>query len=238
MALSLVGEIPPAEERQNILDKLKMLYGGTNGQKFFLNFIESNEQKPQVDVIQPTTTDGLYENIDKLVTQNIITAHQITSPLLLGIRESGTSGLGNNKDEILISYNHFINTSCKPVQRLLLDELERLIFLKTRVKVELVLEQNPILDIEELPTDAGVTSKPGEVKSTIPDPGSETEMSINQNIKGMSGREWQNMMRVVREYNKSKLSYQQAKQILMSGYGLTDTDISVWLGEENENETI
>jgi len=239
MALSLVGEIPPAEERQNILDKLKMLYGGTNGQKFFLNFIESNEQKPQVDVIQPTTTDGLYENIDKLVTQNIITAHQITSPLLLGIRESGTSGLGNNKDEILISYNHFINTSCKPVQRVLLDELERLIFLKTKVKVELVLEQNPILDIEELPTDAGTATKPGEIKSTTPNPGSETEMSINQNIKGMSGREWQNMMRVVREYNKSKLSYQQAKQILMSGYGLSNEDVNVWLGEEEiENETI
>ena len=234
MALSLVGEIPPAEERQNILDKLKMLYGGTNGQKFFLNFIESGEQKPQVDVIQPTTTDGLYENIDKLVTQNIITAHQITSPLLLGIRESGTSGLGNNKDEILISYNHFINTSCKPVQRILLDELERLIFLKTKIKVELVLEQNAILDIEELPTDAGTASKPGEIKSTTPNPGSETEMSINQNIKGMSGREWQNMMRVVREFNKEKLSYQQAKQILTSGYGLSNEDVNVWLGEENE----
>jgi hypothetical protein len=35
------------------------------------------------------------------------------------------------------------------------------------------------------------------------------------------------------------LSYQQAKQILMSGYGLSNDDINVWLGEEEiENETI
>lgn len=239
MALSLVGEIPPATERQDIMDKLKNIYGGTNGQKFFLNFIESNEQKPQVDVITPNTTDGLYENITSQVTQNIITAHQITSPLLLGIRETGATGLGSNKDEILISYNHFINTSCKPVQRLILGELERMIFLKTKVKVKLVLEQNPILDIEELPNEIGVAPKAGEVSSTLPEPGSETEMSINQNIKGMSGREWQNMMRVIREFNKSKLSYQQAKQILMSGYGLSNEDVNVWLGEEEiENETI
>jgi hypothetical protein len=234
MALSLVGEIPPAEERQNILDKLKMLYGGTNGQKFFLNFIESNEQKPQVDVIQPTTTDGLYENIDKLVTQNIITAHQITSPLLLGIRESGTSGLGSNKDEILVSYNHFINTSCKPVQRLILGELERMIFLKTKVKVKLVLEQNPILDLDELPNEVGVSPKGGETKSTLPDPGSETEMSVNENIKKLSGREYQGLMRIVREYTKNKMTREQAKQMLKSGYGLTEEDCSAWLGEEEE----
>jgi len=235
MALSLIGEIPPPTERQDILDKLKMLYGGTNGQKFFLNFIESSEQKPQVDIITPTTTDGLYENINAQVVQNIITAHQITSPLLLGIRESGTSGLGNNKDEILISYNHFINTSCKPIQRILLSELERMIFLKTKTKVKLILEQNPILDIEDVGSEIGTNPKSGETIVDQPEP--ETEMSINQNIKGMSGREWQNMMRVVREYNKSKLSYQQAKQILMSGYGLSNDDINVWLGEE-EIETI
>ena len=147
MALSLVGEVPPPEERQEILEKLKTLYGGTNGQRFFLNFIESNEQKPQVDIITPVTSDGLYNNINSQITQNVITAHQITSPLLLGIRELGGNGLGNNKDEILISYNHFINTSCKPIQRIILSELERMIFLKTKTKVKLIIEQNEILDI-------------------------------------------------------------------------------------------
>jgi hypothetical protein len=234
MALSLVGEVPPAEERQNIMDKLKLLYNGTNGSKVFLNFIESSEQKPQLDVITPSTTDGLYNNITSQIQQNIITAHQITSPLLLGIRELGGNGLGNNKDEILISYNHFINTSCKPVQRIILAELEKMIFFKTKVKVKLILEQNPILDIEELPNEIGANPTGGE---TVVGP--ETELTVNQNIKGMSGREWQNMMRVIREFNKSKLSYQQAKQILMSGYGLSHDDINVWLGEEEiENETI
>lgn len=147
MALSLIGEIPPQAERQEIMEKLKQLYGGTNGSKLFLNFIESEQQKPQVDIIQPATTDGLYNNINSQITQNIITSHQITSPLLIGIRELGSNGLGNNKDEILISYNHFINTTIKPVQRIILSELEKLIFFKTKTKVKLIVEQNPILDI-------------------------------------------------------------------------------------------
>jgi hypothetical protein len=147
MALSLVGEIPPAQERQDIMEKLRALYGGTNGSKLFLNFIESEQQKPQVDIITPVTTDNLYNNINGQIVQNIITSHQITSPLLLGIRELGSNGLGNNKDEILISYSHFINTSIKPIQRIVLSELEKLIYMKTKTRVKLIVEQNPILDL-------------------------------------------------------------------------------------------
>jgi len=232
MALSLVGEVPPAEERQNIMDKLKLLYNGTNGSKVFLNFIESSEQKPQLDVITPSTTDGLYNNITSQIQQNIITAHQITSPLLLGIRELGANGLGNNKDEILISYNHFINTSCKPVQRIILAELEKMIFFKTKVKVKLVLEQNPILDIDDLGSEIATNPKGGE---TVVGP--ETELSINDNLKKLSGREYQNLMRIIREYSKNKITRDMAKQMLKSGYGLTEEECSAYLGEE-EQETI
>lgn len=228
MALTLIGEVPPAETRQEIMDKLKLLYNGTNGQKTFINFVESSEQKPQVDLLNPVTTDGLYNNIQAQITQNIITAHQITSPLLLGIREMGSNGLGNNKDEILISYNHFINTSCKPIQRTILAELERMIFLKTQTKVKLIIEQNPILDVEDIGSEIGVNPKAGEV-AVAP-----AEMTINENLKGLKGREYQNLMRIVREYTKNKLTRVQAKQMLQSGYGLSDEETDIWLGPENE----
>jgi hypothetical protein len=228
MTLTLVGEIPPPETRQEIMDKLKLLYAGTNGQKTFINFVESSEQKPQVDLLTPVTTDGLYNNINSQIQQNIITAHQITSPLLLGIRELGGNGLGNNKDEILISYNHFINTSCKPIQRTILAELERMIFLKTKVKVKLVLEQTTILDVEDIPAEAGI----GKDNTVV-----EMETSVNENIKKLSGREYQGMMRIIREYNKGKLTRQAASQMLKSGYGLSDDDMTIYLGEEEEENT-
>jgi hypothetical protein len=57
---------------------------------------------------------------------------------------------------------------------------------------------------------------------------------INENIKGLKGREYQNLMRIVREFNKGKISRQQAAQMLMAGYGLSEEDCAVWLGEDEE----
>jgi hypothetical protein len=58
---------------------------------------------------------------------------------------------------------------------------------------------------------------------------------INENIKGLKGREYQNLMRIVREYNKEKITRGQAIHMLMSGYGLTEEECNVWLGEEETN---
>jgi hypothetical protein len=60
------------------------------------------------------------------------------------------------------------------------------------------------------------------------------KMIINENIKGLKGREYQNLMRIVREYNKGKISRQQASQMLMAGYGLSEEDCGVWLGDDEE----
>ena len=55
---------------------------------------------------------------------------------------------------------------------------------------------------------------------------------INENIKGLKGREYQGLLRIVREYNKEKITRQQAVQMLMSGFGLTQEECAAWLGEE------
>jgi hypothetical protein len=57
---------------------------------------------------------------------------------------------------------------------------------------------------------------------------------VNENIKGLKGREYGALMRIVREYNKEKITRQQAMQMLMSGYGLSEEDCIAWLGEEEE----
>jgi hypothetical protein len=59
--------------------------------------------------------------------------------------------------------------------------------------------------------------------------------SINENIKGLKGREYQNLMRIIRKYSKEKITRGQAVQMLMSGYGLTEEECSVYLGDEETN---
>jgi hypothetical protein len=48
----------------------------------------------------------------------------------------------------------------------------------------------------------------------------------------MKGREWQNFQRIIREYNKGKISREQAISMLKQGYGLDDEAITTWLGDE------
>jgi hypothetical protein len=57
---------------------------------------------------------------------------------------------------------------------------------------------------------------------------------VNENIKGLKGREYQGLLRIVREYNKEKITRQQAMQMLMSGFGLSQEDCIAWLGEEEQ----
>ena len=73
----------------------------------------------------------------------------------------------------------------------------------------------------------------GNVATPTTDDGSiNTQSLINENLKGMKGREWQNFQRIIREFNKGKITREQAVQLLKSGYGLDDESINTWLGQE------
>lgn len=55
---------------------------------------------------------------------------------------------------------------------------------------------------------------------------------INEHLKGMKGREWQNFQRIIREYNKGKITREQASQMLKSAYGLGEEELATWLGAD------
>jgi len=61
-----------------------------------------------------------------------------------------------------------------------------------------------------------------------------SETSVNEHIKGLKGREWQNMQRIIRDFNKGKITREQASSMLKGGYALTDEEVSTWLGAEEE----
>jgi ribosomal protein S25 len=61
------------------------------------------------------------------------------------------------------------------------------------------------------------------------------ELSVNEHIKGLKGREWQNMQRIIREFAKGKINREQATAMLKTGYALSDEEVTLWLGEEELN---
>ena len=76
------------------------------------------------------------------VEQTILTAHRITSPMILGIKTEGQLG---GRSEILDSYQLFLQTVIIPIQEQILKALEKILFIKYKEPIKLGIEQNQIL---------------------------------------------------------------------------------------------
>jgi hypothetical protein len=121
--------IPSPEERQDIYEELASSFSGVDGAgKFFLSFANDKEHATEVTPIE-SANDDYYISLSQRISQQILTAHKITSPLLLGIKDMGGSGLTNNKDEITTAALHFQNTTIKPIQTQLLKIWDKLFHL-------------------------------------------------------------------------------------------------------------
>ena len=121
--------IPSPEERQDIYQDLASAFSGVDGAgKFFLSFATDKEHGTEVTPIE-SANDDYYISLSQRLSQQILTAHRITSPLLLGIKDIGGSGLTNNKDEITVAALHFQTTTITPIQKSLLRQFNKLMTL-------------------------------------------------------------------------------------------------------------
>ena len=57
---------------------------------------------------------------------------------------------------------------------------------------------------------------------------------LNEALTNLTGRQFQNIQRTVRKYNKGEISADQAKQLLMGGFGMTEEQAGAWIIEESE----
>ena len=113
------------EEREAIERMLQLQYAGTNnaGNLMYID-VDSPENAPKVEPIPQNGADGYYTTINDMVTQKILTAHRITSPMILGIKTPGQLG---GRDEITDAYLLLVNTVIRPYQQDILQVFEDLL---------------------------------------------------------------------------------------------------------------
>lgn len=146
MFISLNNGVPDPEAREEIYDELTMAFRGSeNAGKAFIAFSDDKEHAPEVTPIQGAN-DALYTVLESRITSRILSAHRITSPMLLGLYHEGGSGLGSNKDEILVAYEHFQSTVIKPLQKQLLRVFNYLMDATGHPDTELVISPNKIVE--------------------------------------------------------------------------------------------
>jgi len=113
------------EEREAIERMLQLQYSGTNnaGSLMYID-VDSPENAPVVTPIPQNGADGYYTTLSEMVTQKILTAHRITSPMILGIKTEGQLG---GRQETIDAYLLLVNTVIRPFQQNILSVIEDLV---------------------------------------------------------------------------------------------------------------
>jgi hypothetical protein len=123
--ISFANGIPTAEERMQIERSLTEKFcSETNSGKFVLTFSDDKTRVPEITAISPSDLDKQYLALQELLTQNILSGHRVTSPMLMGIKNE--SGLGSNVDELNSAANFYLNTVVKPFQDQIVKQLRKI----------------------------------------------------------------------------------------------------------------
>ena len=124
--ISFANGIPTQEERMQIERSLTEKFcSDTNAGKFVLTFSDDKTRTPEITPISTSDLDKSYLALQELLTSNILSGHRVTSPILMGIRDTG-GGLGNNADELNSAANFYLNTVIKPYQDQIVKVLRKI----------------------------------------------------------------------------------------------------------------
>lgn len=113
---------PTDEQKAQFQNDIEYSYSGTNGaNSIVVLWGESQEVKPVVTSYTASNNADLYNNVDEIIFQKIISAHRLTSPTLAGL--SGSGNLSGNANEIINSYMLYSRTVIHQLRRKILDTL-------------------------------------------------------------------------------------------------------------------
>ncbi len=239
--ITLPNGEPTPDEKRNIEKRFENRFTGSDGKKFILSFVQNADRKPIVeDLGASDLTKEDFSRVDTMIQQNIFAGHQITTPSLFGISEPGKLG---SRSEMRDGYEIFKNTYVNDKQQFLEGIFNMLARLKGATQDIFIQPVEPISFEFSEQTIAQFAPKEWRLEKMgidaskylpVPDTVAPQEQSVNEHLKGLKGREWQNMQRIIREFTKGKITRDQAAAMLKSGYALSDDEVNTWLGSDEE----
>ena len=238
--ITLPNGEPSDDEKRNIEKRFTNRFSGSDGKKFILAFVNDSARKPIVeDLGASDITKEDFAKVDSLIQTNIFSGHQITTPSIFGIAEAGKLGA---RSEMRDGYEIFKNTYVNSKQMHLEGVFNMLANFRGIEDPALKITPTEPISFEftetilkEIAPKEWLLEKAGidiTKYQTAPADAPQQALSINEHIKGLKGREWQNMQRIIREFTKGKINREQASAMLKTGYALSDEEITTWLGSE------
>jgi hypothetical protein len=237
--------IPTPEEQGDIERQIKRKFSGTdNAGRFVVTFNDDAAKAPTLEPLTPSDMDKQFEILNKAIQQEIFIAHRVTNPMLFGVKTEGQLG---GRNELVEGYELFkatyVNDRVRKVERMInylgsFNGVEGMELIPVEPITERLSEQAllQIMTQDELREKAGLQplEKPADVVGPNPQPDEQPQtveqLASNDNIKKLSGREYQNLMRIVRQYMQDKITLEMARTMLSAGFGLSSQEIDTMLG--------
>lgn len=232
--------IPTDEQKRDIEKDFKKKFAGSeNSGNFMLVFNSDPTKAPTVQDLSTTDLDKLFDQLNKTTQAEIFSGHNVTSPMLFGIMEQGKLGGRNElQDAYEIFKNTYVNFKQQALEEIiqvflpLFGVAEQMKFVPVdpigfRVTDDKVADLVPKEWLyEKLGID--ITKYP----SVAPTAPVAPVKAVNDNIKNLTGRQHQQLLRIIRQFGQGKISKEQATTLLRTGLGLEDTEIETMLKQD------
>jgi hypothetical protein len=241
--------IPTPEEQGDIERQIKRKFSGTdNAGRFVVTFNDDVSKAPTLEPLTPSDMDKQFEILNKAIQSEIFISHRVVNPMLFGVKTEGQLG---GRQELVEAYELFkatyVNDRVRKVERMMnylgsFNGVEGMELIPVEPITERLSEQAllTIMTPEELREKAGLPAlekQPADVVGPNPQPDEQPQtpaMMGNDNIKKLSGREYQNLMRIVRHYAQEKITLEMARTMLSAGFGLTPEEVNTLLGVQEQ----
>jgi hypothetical protein len=236
--------LPQEEEQADVEMDLKKKFTNHDGDRVVIAFNPSRENA--VDIVnlgETSLTKEDFTNVNNLIQQEIFSCHQVTSPMLFGIKTEGQLG---GRSEIRDAYQIFANTYVNERQQEHEVTFSKLMNLAGIPGEHYIIPVEPLsFEFSEAIMSANMTrdeirEKLG-LKSEMPTDASGTPLAqpvqANATLTNLSGRQHQNVMRIVRQFANGKINKAQASLMLKNGFGFTDADVDTFLGVDEDPAT-
>ena len=245
--ITLPNGEPSPDEKRNIERRFTDRFSGSDGKKFILSFTNDPARKPIIeDLGASDITKEDFSRVDAIIQQNLFSGHQITAPSLFGIAEPGKLG---SRTEMRDAYEIFKSTYSNDKQQFLesifnqlaiIKGSKTLMYIKPVEPIGFELSEAALLQIapkEWLLEKAGIDISQYQPEVTPATTPAAEQAQVNENLKNLTGRQYQHLQRIIREFSKGKLTKEMASTMLKSGLGLNDNDVNVMLGIDEDPAT-
>lgn len=258
--LTLFNGEPDETAKKKILERFKRNYTGTDvAGGLILNFAPKGGQKAEVTPLTPPELDKQFEQLAQRIQQKVFTGHGVPNVGLFGIQVAGKLG---TREELREAYELWKTTYISQRQEIIVNVLTQLAKINgclgdlleptftdpigfdwtdpninKFMTVDEVREKLGLPPIENVNNTSGMpTQQVVPASADAPKTEVKAESEINEHLKGLKGREFQALLRIVNQYKKGQINKATALMMMQAGYNLSEEQALLFLDEEKQDK--